>query len=129
MRKLLIFLITAPVVVCLSSTSIDAGELEDIAAAERLIKIIEIAKTADERAYWRAVKALAGTAEGIAQMKKCELRDHELLWGTCMTDDEWDFHGAYRPLYDKYYDEELNILLDETALQVEQQDLDDLLKR
>ncbi len=84
-----------------------AGEQDDVALAEALIAQIKTHLEADSRAYHRAVNALSETSQGKQWLKRCPSRNHLQLWTRCMHDDDWKFSGAYKPLYDRFYEEEM----------------------
>lgn len=95
-----------------------ADEQDDIALAEALISQLKIKLEADSRAYDRAVNALAGTPEGKAHLEKCPSRNRP-TWTVCMHDNDWEFSGAYKPLYDRFYAEELRAI-DANGLEAKQ---------
>ncbi len=99
--------VMAFVVLAMAVTPSLADEQDDIALAEELIGQIAIHLKADSRAYDRAVNALSKTAEGKKWLKKCPSRNHSSLWTVCMHDSDWKFSGAYKSLYDRFYDEEM----------------------
>ena len=113
MRSILAATAVVLAVRIIAATPSLADEQDDIAVAESLISEIKMKLEADKRAYDRAINALAATEEGKRRMATCRDRN-TTYWGACLHsnrgDDQWKFRGAYQPLYDWFYEQELNAL-------------------
>ncbi|MCY4547708.1 MAG: hypothetical protein OXC28_05015 [Defluviicoccus sp.] len=82
----------------------NSDERGDIALAGRAIAEIKAQAEADKRAYARAVKAIIGTHEGKEKYEGCFSKDLS-YWRRCVVG--WEYEAAYKFLYEKFYEEEL----------------------